>query len=60
MEDIVCLRLGSREEEGGKGLAFRAEWSIHKGGCQGGGGAGSWTGEEAKRVLGGRGIRGVV
>lgn len=56
MEDIVCLRLDPREEEGRKGFAFRDEWSIHKGGRQGGGGAGSWAGEEAKKVLGGRDI----
>lgn len=48
MEDIVCLGLGPREEEGGKGFAFRAEMNIHKGRCQGGG-AGSWAGEEAKK-----------
>lgn len=36
------------------------EWSIHRGGRQGGGGAGNSAGEEAKKVLGGRGIQGVV
>lgn len=59
MEDIVCLGLGSREEEGAKGFTFRAECGIHKGGRQRGGGTGSWA-EEAKKVLGGRSIRGVV
>lgn len=45
--------LGEEEESTGFRVILEAEWNIHGGGCQGGGGAGSSAGREAPKVMGG-------
>lgn len=52
-------RGGEGERNGKESTGLRAileaKWNIHGGGCQGGGGAGSWAGREAEEVMGGGG-----
>lgn len=63
MEDTACFRLGLREEEEGKGFAFRArDGREHSQGRPPGWRWGRKLAgeEEATKVLGGKGIRGVV
>lgn len=47
--------LGEGEESTGFRVILEAEWNIRRGGCQDGGGAGSWAGREAQKVMGGGG-----
>lgn len=43
--------LGEGEESTGLRALWEAKWNILRGGCQGGGGAGSWAGREAWEVV---------